>query len=374
MRVLIVINSSWNIINFRSNLIKKIKNFLNEVFAITNKDDYSHKLENLVTESNFVSFKSSSINPFSELKLFFHLYWKIRKIKPDIILTFTVKPNIYASIIGKLLNINTINNVAGLGIAHSNIFLRNILKLLYKFSLSNSYKCFFQNENDLEYFLNNKIVDDSFASLLPGSGVDIEYFNMNDEKESSKKLKSEFNFLLSSRLLWSKGIHEYVKAARLIKKEFNNVKFWLIGFSNVDNKDSIDSSRIEKWSTNGDIVFKGSTDNIKFFLKDVHSFILPSYYPEGTPKSLLEAASMKLPIITTDTPGCKNVVIDNVTGYLCQPKNHQDLYEKMKKILLLNHEERKLMGEQARQHIIKNYDDNIVNDAYISTIRSSINK
>ena len=226
----------------------------------------------------------------------------------------------------------------------------------------------------MEYFLNNKIVDDSFASLLPGSGVDIEYFNMNDEKESSKKLKSEFNFLLSSRLLWSKGIHEYVKAARLIKKEFNNVKFWLIGFSNVDNKDSIDSSRIEKWSTNGDIVFKGSTDNIKFFLKDVHSFILPSYYPEGTPKSLLEAASMKLPIITTDTPGCKNVVIDNVTGYLCQPKNHQDLYEKMKKILLLNHEERKLMGEQARQHIIKNYDDNIVNDAYISTIRSSINK
>jgi len=374
MRVLIVINSSWNIINFRSNLIKKIKNDGNEVFAITNKDDYSHKLENLVTESNFISFKSSSINPFSELKLFFHLYWKIRKIKPDIILTFTVKPNIYASIIGKILNINTINNVAGLGIAHSNIFLRNILKLLYKFSLSNSYKCFFQNENDLKYFLNNKIVDDSFASLLPGSGVDIEYFNMNDEKESSKKLKSEFNFLLSSRLLWSKGIHEYVKAARLIKKEFNNVKFWLIGFSNVDNKDSIDSSRIEKWSTNGDIIFKGSTDNIKFFLKDVHSFILPSYYPEGTPKSLLEAASMKLPIITTDTPGCKNVVIDNVTGYLCQPKNHQDLYEKMKKILLLNHEERKLMGEQARQHIIKNYDDNIVNDAYISTIRSSINK
>ena len=94
MRVLIVINSSWNIINFRSNLIKKIKNDGNEVFAITNKDDYSHKLENLVTESNFVSFKSSSINPFLELKLFFHLYWKIRKIKPDIILTFTVKPNI----------------------------------------------------------------------------------------------------------------------------------------------------------------------------------------------------------------------------------------------------------------------------------------
>lgn len=374
MRVLIVINSSWNIINFRSNLIKKIKNDGNEVFAITNKDDYSHKLENLVTESNFVSFKSSSINPFSELKLFFHLYWKIRKIKPDIILTFTVKPNIYASIIGKILNINTVNNVAGLGIAHSNIFLRNILKLLYKFSLSNSYKCFFQNENDLEYFLKNKIVDDSLTSLLPGSGVDIEYFNMNDEQESSKKLKSEFNFLLSSRLLWSKGIHEYVKAARLIKKEFNNVKFWLVGFSNVDNKDSIDSSRIEKWSTNGDIIFKGSTDNIKFFLKDVHSFILPSYYPEGTPKSLLEAASMKLPIITTNTPGCKNVVIDNVTGYLCQPKNHQDLYEKMKKILLLSHEERKLMGEQARQHIIKNYDDNIVNDAYISTIRFSINK
>lgn len=372
MKVAIVINSSWNIINFRSNLIRKIKNDGNEIFAITNKDDYSHKLENLVSKSDFVSFKSSSINPFSELKLFFILYWKIKKINPDVILTFTIKPNIYAALIGKILKIKTINNIAGLGIAHSNFFLRNLLKIFYKFSLSNSYKCFFQNENDLKYFLKNKVIDDSFSSLLPGSGVDIEYFNISHKEEDLKKSNSEFNFILSSRLLWSKGIYEYVKAAKLIKKEFNYVNFWLVGFVNVDNKDSIDLSSLKKWSDKENIIYKGSTDDVRSYLKDTHCFVLPSYYPEGTPKSLLEAASMRLPIITTNTPGCKNVVIDNVTGYLCKPKDHLDLYEKMKKILLLNDNERKTMGERARQHIIKNYDDNIVNDAYISTIRSTL--
>ena len=177
---------------------------------------------------------------------------------------------------------------------------------------------------------------------------------------------------MSSRLLWSKGIYEYVQAAKLIKREFNNVNFWLVGFVNVDNKDSIDLSILEKWSAENNIIYRGSTDNVRSFLKDTHCFVLPSYYPEGTPKSLLEAASMRLPMITTNTPGCKNVVIDNVTGYLCKPKDHLDLYENMKKILLLNDNERKTMGECARQHIIKNYDDNIVNDAYISTIRSTL--
>lgn len=374
MRVALVINSSWNIINFRSNLLKKIKNDGNEIFAITNKDDYSHNLEDLVSNSDFVSFRSSSINPFLELKLFLELYGKIKKINPDVILTFTIKPNIYAALIGKILKIKTINNIAGLGIAHSNFFLRNILKVLYKFSLSNAYKCFFQNEDDLDYFIKNKIIDREFSSLLPGSGVDIEYFNVLSRDQSLDKFKSEFNFLLSSRLLWSKGIHEYVKAARLIKKEFDNVSFWLVGFINVDNKDSIDLSRLENWDHKGDIIYKGSTDDIKFFLKDANCFVLPSYYPEGTPKSLLEAASMKLPIITTDTPGCKNVVKDGVTGFLCKPRDHKDLYEKMKKILLLSIDERLQMGEYARKHIVDNYDDRIVNNAYISTIRSLFEK
>ena len=374
MRVALVINSSWNIINFRSNLLKKIKNDENEIFAITNKDDYSHKLEDLVSNSDFVSFRSSSINPFLELKLFLELYGKIKKINPDVILTFTIKPNIYAALIGKILKIKTINNIAGLGIAHSNFFLRNILKVLYKFSLSNAYKCFFQNEDDLDYFIKNKIIDRESSSLLPGSGVDIEYFNVLKRDLTSDKFKSEFNFLLSSRLLWSKGIHEYVKAARLIKKEFDNVSFWLMGFINVDNKDSIDLSRLENWNNKGDIIYKGSTDDIRFFLKDVNCFVLPSYYPEGTPKSLLEAASMRLPIITTDTPGCKNVVKDGVTGFLCKPRDHKDLYEKMKEILLLSIDERLQMGEHARKHIIENYDDRIVNNAYISTIRSLLEK
>jgi glycosyltransferase involved in cell wall biosynthesis len=307
-------------------------------------------------------------NTIIQIKLLFTMLIKIYKINPDFILTFTIKPNIFGGYIGKILNFPTICNISGLGISHKNFLLRFIVKYLYRFSLSKSYRCFFQNESDYNYFLKNKIVKKHNTIILRGSGVDTTHFDISDEDVIKRNSNNQFNFILSARLLWSKGVKEYVQASALITKEYKNVNCWLAGFTNSDNKNSIKLSLIQKWHKNKDIVFKESVDDIRIFLKKVNCFVLPSYYPEGTSRSLLEAASMKLPIITTNTPGCKDVVIKNVTGYLCKPKNYMDLYLKMKKILDDPLDKRLAMGEAGRSMIKSKFSDNVVNDIYIKTI------
>ena len=371
MRILILNNSSWNVVNFRSNLVKKIIQDGHEVVVMANRDQYSPLLGKLGCKYKEITFQSRSLNPFAELKLFFNILLQVKAIKPDFILTFTIKPNIYGSLVAKILKIRTINNIAGLGIAHSSFLLRNFVKYLYKFSLKNTYKCFFQNVDDLSYFVDQRIVSKLKTSLLPGSGVDLERFYAAESVIRDRRDSSEFNFLLSSRMLWSKGIREYILAAKRIKAEFNHVNFWLVGFVNVDNRDAISLSDITKWNDEGAIVFKGSTDDIKSVLESVHCFVLPTYYPEGTPKSLLEASAMQLPIITTDSSGCRDVVKDGVTGYLCKQKDHKDLYEKMKIIVCLSNAERETMGYLARETMKEKFDDRIVSGEYLYQLNKS---
>ena len=353
--------------NFRSNLVKKIIQDGHEVVVLANRDQYSPLLEKLGCKYSEIKFQSRSLNPCTELKLFFGILIQVKAIKPDCILTFTIKPNIYGSLVAKCLKIKSINNIAGLGIAHSSFILRNFVKYLYKFSLSSTYKCFFQNIDDLSYFVEKRIVSKSITGLLPGSGVDLERFCVAESVIRYRRESSEFNFLLSSRMLWSKGIREYVLAAKRIKAEFNHVNFWLVGFVNVDNKDAISLSDITKWNDEGSIVFKGSTDDIKPVLESVHCFVLPTYYPEGTPKSLLEASAMQLP----DSSGCRDVVKDGVTGYLCNKKDHESLYEKMKIMVCLSNVKRENMGYLARETMKEKFDDRVVSDEYLYQLKKS---
>ena len=240
---------------------------------------------------------------------------------------------------------------------------------LYKFALARTSLCFFQNESDQSFFLDNKIIKYEKSDLIPGSGVDLKKFSIKDSTYSNNANK-KFTFLLSSRLLWSKGIKEYVEAEKLSQKKFDNTNFWLVGFSGVDNNDAIDIKIIQDWHDKNIIQFKGSTDDIKSILSLVDCYVLPTFYPEGTPKSLLEAAAMQLPIITTNTPGCRNVVIDGVTGFLCEPKNHTDLYEKMELILNSSKNELDLMGSSARRLMKEKYDDKIVSKRYLKAIKT----
>lgn len=370
MKILLFVNSSWNVLNFRANLVRSLIQEGYEVVILAPSDKYTHRLAALNCGYKELRISPHSVNPFSEIKHLISVFFAVKKENPDAILSFTVKPNIYGSISAKILGKNLICNIAGLGSSHQNAALRLTIRLVYKYCLKNVRKCFFQNPEDQRYFVANKIVPQDKAQLLPGSGVDTLNFYVSESVRSARGACKEFKFLLCCRLLKSKGVEDYVLAAEKIKKEFQNVRFILAGFIIPENKDAIKASEIRKWQEDGTIEYQGSTDDVKSALEMANCFVLPTYYNEGTPKALLEASAMELPIITTDTPGCRDVVEDGVTGFLCKIRDHNDLYSKMKKVLELSPRDRQLMGRLSRTNTVSRYDDKIVSSAYLRVLHN----
>ena len=370
MKILLFVNSSWNVINFRANLVKALLQQGHHVVVMAPRDQYTPLLFNINCQYVELNFSSRSINPFSELRLFRRVITEMREICPDAVISFTLKPNIYGALAARILGKAYFPNIAGLGISHSNFLLRRIVRLLCKVALSRSEICFFQNIDDQEYFLTNGIVPKHAARLLPGSGVDTRRFFVDTDVHTKRYDSNRFRFLLSGRLLRSKGIFEYELAAKRLSQEFDGVDFIVMGFSSADSSDTVSEEDLKRWREEGVITFDGSSDDMKSVLEDVHCFVLPTYYGEGTPKSLLEAAAMELPIITTDSAGCRDVVQDGLTGFLCQKADHEDLYQKMKMMLELTAANRQAMGKRARTNIVKHFDDRLVSQAYLSCLTS----
>ena len=282
-----------------------------------------------------------------------------------IILSYTHKPNIYSSIVGGLRGIRVLPNISGLGAPFiSQNIVTKVIKLLYKFSLKYSFKVFFQNFEDLDLFVSLGLIHKDKAERIPGSGVNVKYFSQ--EKSKSKKTGT-FIFLMMSRILWDKGVGEYIKAARLIKIKYPNVRFQLLGFLDVENPKAISRSKVNDWVEEGVVDYIGKTNDVKKFIQEVDCVVLPSYR-EGLPRSLLEAASLEIPIIATDVPGCRDVVENEVTGFLCDVKNPDHLAKKMELMIDLTSLERSKMGTYGREKIIKEFDEEIVIKAYLNAL------
>jgi glycosyltransferase involved in cell wall biosynthesis len=309
---------------------------------------------------------SKGTNPKEDIKLIYNLYQLYNKIKPDLVLHYTIKPNIYGNIACRLLKIKTINNISGLGTVFiKKSFITQIVKLLYKYALKSSLKVFFQNQDDREVFLKNQLVKKEVCGLLPGSGIDLKKF----QPIKVKRNDSNFKFLLIARLLWDKGISEYINAVREVKKKYTHVDFLIIGAIWNDNRTAISEKEVKAWEEEGIIKYLGTTDNIKEEIAKVNCVVLPSYR-EGTPRTLLEAAAMEKPIITTDVPGCREVVDDGVNGYLCKVKDYNDLAKKMEKILNLSKNSLKEMGKKGKDKMINEFDEQIVINKYLETIKN----
>jgi glycosyltransferase involved in cell wall biosynthesis len=308
-------------------------------------------------------------NPVEDMKTTIQFYRLYKKIKPDVVLHFTIKPNIYGTIAARLLNIKIINNIAGLGTLFiKENFFTKIASLLYKYSLNKSNVIFFQNNEDFELFINRKLVQKKKCDILPGSGVNINKFKPRKVKNNDNK----FKFLLMSRMLWNKGIGEYVEAARLINKKYSNVEFQLLGFIDKENKNAISEQQIQKWAEEKIINYLGSSDDVRNFIANADCIVLPSYYREGIPRSLLEAASMAKVIITTDTIGCREIVNEGINGFLCKIKDAKDLASKMEKVLNLTKDERNKMGRAGREKILAEFNETIVINKYLKAIKNII--
>jgi len=289
-----------------------------------------------------------------------------KRLRPDIICHYNIKPNIYGTIAASILKIPTINNIAGLGTLFiKQNFITKIAKWLYKFSQKKATKIFFQNQDDFKMFVGERLVQKDKCDVLPGSGVDIEKF-----KPIVKKDDGVFRFLVVSRMLWAKGIQEFIDAAKIIKQKHQNVEFQLLGYLDMKTPTAISKKQMNIWVKDGCINYLGDSDDVRVKISKADSIVLPSFYREGIPRVLLEGASMQKPIITTDNVGCRDVVDDGVNGYLCEVKNAEDLADKMEKMLKLTNEQRNAMGKAGRRKVMKEFDERIVICKYIDVIET----
>jgi len=367
-KIAIVLNNSWYAYNFRFNLAKSLKLNGYEVVFIAPYDKKYSELIKEEFEFYDISIDVKGINPISDFKTMLSLYKLYKTIKPDMILNFTIKPNIYSSIVAGLLKIQSISNITGLGtIFIKESMITKIAKSLYKTALGFNDKVFFQNNDDRTLFVENKLVSKVKTDLLPGSGVDLNKF-LPVEKKDNSVLK----FLLIARLLKDKGVSEYIEAIRIIKNRYQDIEFQILGAVGVANKTAITKDELEKWIDDDLIDYLGVTDNVQDVIANCDCVVLPSYR-EGTPRSLLEACAMAKPIIATDAVGCREVVDDGINGYLCEVKNAQDLADKMEMMIKLSEDERIAMGKVGREKIVKEFDEKIVIDKYLDSIKEILN-
>jgi len=363
MKVAIVLNTSWNIFNFRMNFVKALLNKGYEVHTIAPHDNYTHFLEAAGCIHHDVKMDSRGANPLKDIALTFELWGIYRRLRPDIILHYTIKPNVYGTLAASMLRIPTINNVCGLG----TVFLKNnlvsaIAMKLYKVAFRFPRKVFFQNPDDLALFLNKDLVPAKSADLIPGSGIDLTKFQPSEFKRNKS-----FTFLLISRLITDKGILEYIEAVKQLQKKGINARFQLLGAKDPEHKRGIQLPVIESWIKSNTIEYLGTTDDVRKFINAADCIVLPSYR-EGTPRTLLEAASSSKPIVATDVPGCHHVVEDKFNGLLCKLRNSADLALKMEQMLSLDDTTLKKFGENGRKKIEFEFDEKLVITKYLNEI------
>lgn len=366
MRVAIVLNTSWNIYNFRRGLAQALMDNGHQVIAIAPEDKYSAYLKDMGCEFYPVKLENKGSNPLNDVSYTWQLYKIYKKANPDIILQFTIKPNIYGTLAAFPLGKLVVNNVCGLG----TVFLRNnftsrIAKLLYKFSFRFPRRVFFQNEDDLNLFLEQKLIKEKITDLLPGSGIPLDKF----KPQHDFKRNNPFTFLVIARLLYDKGIREYIDAIRILKNKGVEARFQLLGYLDDTKNLGITQKQLDAWIKEGLIEYLGTTENVASVIAPVDCVVLPSYR-EGTPRSLLEAAGMGKPIVTTNIAGCRQTVDDGVNGFLCEVKNAQDLADKMEKMYNLSDEELESMSIASRFKAEVQFDEQIVIKKYLEIIRA----
>lgn len=358
-------NTSWYLYNFRKNTILEIIAAGNKVYAIAPNDEYSIKLEKLGCEFININIDSGGTNPINDLGTFYNFYKIYKNYKIDIVLNFTPKNNIYSTLAARLTGVKSINNIAGLGTLFiSESLASKIARVLYKYSQSKADFIFFQNEDDRALFKSHQIALNVKSDRLPGSGADLSRFIVSPAPDDGVT-----RFLLIARMLFDKGIGQYVEAARTLKKQYGDaVEFRLLGFLDVDNPSAVSKGKMNKWMQEGVINYLGTSDNVEAEIAQVDCMVLPSYYREGVPKSLLEAGAMGKPIVTTDNVGCRETVDDGFNGFICEPRSAESLTNALSKIIIMPHSERLQLGVNSRIKIENEFDEKIVINKYLAAV------
>ena len=364
-----VSNSAWSVFNFRIDVIRHLLNEDFAVLVIAPDDENSELLRKEGCAYESIDFNNRHENPLQDFALYFKLKAVYRKYKPDFIFHYVIKPNIYGSFAAGSLGIPSVSVITGLGypFAKKN-WLYQVVKRLYKSALRKVTEVWFLNNEDARAFTSHHIIPIKKAKVLPGEGVNVNHFAPGFQTPLQKN--GRFVFLMSSRLLKSKGVSIYADAARILKKKNIDARFELVGFFEKHHPDSLTIEEINRWEREGLLHFNGFASDVRPFLKNADCFVFPSFYNEGVPRGLMEAACMELPIVTALNRGCKEVVLNNSNGFLCNPNDPFDLADKMEKLMLLPEEERKRMGKNGRNLVAKKFNVDRVIQQYDSILRA----
>lgn len=367
-KIAIVSNTSWSIYNFRLELIRYLKQLGFEVHVIAPKDRFSAKLVSEGISYHGLFLDNYSINPLKDLRTIRQLRKTYRKYKFDFIIHYTIKPNIYGSYAAMRNRIPSIAITTGLGhlFSFKNGFIQKFIRLLYVQGCKMSKQIGFLNEPDREVFIQNRIVDQKKTFLLPGEGVDTDYFELVPQTNYERPSRT---FLYAGRVIWEKGVGEFVEAATKILKDEPDCKFQVLGFVDPVNPNAVPYETITKWQKEGIIEYLGETEDVRPYLKNSDCVVFPSYYREGVSRLLLEAASMGIPIITTDNVGCRDVVEHNKNGFLCKAQDAEDLAIHIKRFISLSPDDKKSMGHYGRNLVKKKYSIELVNRHYFELIQ-----
>lgn len=363
-KILFTSNVSWAMIKFRYNLLQYLIAQGYQVFIVAPHDEFVDELEKLGCHCINIKLSRKGVNPVADMLLTYNLYKIYKKVNPDIIFNYSIKPIIYGSIAAKLAKIDSIAVNIGLGYTFINTNLvTKISHILYKLALLFPKYVWFINEDDKNEFVKRSFVQEERTLVLPSEGIDTNYFYPRE------KHTSEVVFLLIARMLWDKGVGEFYEAAKMLKKTFPSVRFQLLGSVDLENPRGISFEQLEAWGKEGYVEYLGYSKDVREYIAQSSCVVLPSYR-EGKGMTLIEAGSMGKPLIATNVEGCKDIVRDGYNGFLCEARNSTSLANSMKRFIDLDAKSKEAMSMNARNFMIDNFDVENVIRIYGDTIEN----
>lgn len=369
LRIVLVCNTSFAIYTYRQGLIRELIARGVEVIVIAPRDRTQALLEQMGCRCIDLYVASKGTSPRDDLRTMMELYRHYRAIKPHIVFHYTIKPNIYGTLAAKLAGVESVAVTTGLGY----VFIQKsraaqVAKLLYRFAFRFPREVWFLNKDDETTFLDQKLLaHPDRARLLHGEGVNIDQFYFTPLRARSHS-RDAFSFVLIGRLLWDKGVGEYVEAARRLRATYPHARFQLLGPVGVDNPSAISQADVDAWVSEGIIEYLGEAHDVRPMIEAADCVVLPSYR-EGMPRTLMEASSMGRPIVATNVPGCRDVVADGVNGLLCEVRSAESLAAKLAQMLDMSDAERRAMAERGRERVVNEFDERIVVQRYKDLIR-----
>lgn len=363
MRIVLTGNTCFKIANFREGLVRALLARGCEVVVLAPFDAYRGKLEAMGCRVHDLPMSRNGTSPVAELLLLIRIFTFLRRERPAMVFGYTIKNNIYAGLVCRWLAIPFAPNVTGLGPAFNGTgVLNRLVRFLYRSAFARAQVVFLQNPEDRATFLAAGLINSQRAVLLPGSGVDLARFTASPMPLATDPV----TFLLVARLLWDKGIGLYADAARQLRSENPDLRFQLLGPLDPASRSAIAQEQIDAWVNEGIIEYLGQTHDVRPALASAHCIVLPSWYREGTPRILLEAAAIGRPVVTTDMPGCRDAVQDGLTGILCPPRDLGALTDALSKFAGMSSQARAEMGRNARAWAVAEFSEAKIIEAYIA--------